>query len=98
MLGKRKVGSNGVMVRSYVRRPVILGSVDEAGRQCGPGAGIGKYDGFCAECREHLEVSGSREINQKNQFLSVSPIKPITYEINQKTGFISFANKTNHLT
>jgi hypothetical protein len=47
------------MVRSYVRRPVILGSVDEAGRQCGPGAGIGKYDGFCAECREHLEVSGS---------------------------------------
>ena len=55
VLGKRKVGSNGVMVGSYVRRPVILGSVVEAGRQCRLGAGLGKYDRFCAERLEHLD-------------------------------------------
>ena len=55
MLGKRKVWSNGVMVGSYIRRPVILGSVDKPRRQCDLGAGIGKYDGFCAERREHLD-------------------------------------------
>ena len=43
------------MAGSYVRRPVILGSVDEAGHQCGLGTGIGKYDGFCAERREHID-------------------------------------------
>src|SRR4051812_9486590 len=40
VLGKRKEGSDGVMVGSHVTWPVILGGVDESGRQCGLGAGI----------------------------------------------------------
>src|SRR5262245_33094477 len=43
------------MVGRYVRRPVMLGSVDEPGRQCDPSLGIGKYNGFCAERSKHLD-------------------------------------------
>jgi len=76
------------MVGSHVRRPVILGGVDEPGRQCGLGAGIGKYDGFCAERRwprgdlnlpRPLVTEKATALSEQNQFVfrvSIEATKP----------------------